>query len=522
MDAVALAVANQRLAAVAEEMGVVLGRTAVSPNIKERRDFSCAVFDARGGLVAQAAHIPVHLGSTALSVRAAIAGLPLGPGDVAMLNDPFAGGTHLPDVTVVAPVFERGARRPFAYVANRAHHADIGGMAPGSMPLATEIYQEGLRIPPVRLIVAGRQHADVLALFLANTRVRAEREGDLMAQWAALRVGADRLRALVARVGGVERLATQMAALQAYSAALMRASLARIPRGVYRARDVLDDDGLGTERIPIAVAIAVAGGRARVDFSGSAPQTRGPVNANFAVTRSAVLYVFTALAAEAIPPNEGLAWPLRIVAPEGSVVHARFPAAVAGGNVETSQRIVDVLLRALAPALPARIPAASAGTMNNLALGGTVDGRAYSYYETIAGGAGAGPRGPGASAVHTHMTNTMNTPVEALEAYYPLRIRRQAVRRGSGGRGRHAGGDGIVREIEFLSPAEVTLLAERRRIGPYGLAGGEAGTPGRDVLTRAGRGRRVVAKTTLSVEAGDRLRIETPGGGGFGRPRRRR
>ena len=522
MDAVALAVANQRLAAVAEEMGVVLGRTAVSPNIKERRDFSCAVFDARGALVAQAAHIPVHLGSTALSVRAAIAGVPLGPGDVAMLNDPFAGGTHLPDVTVVAPVFLRGRRRPFAYVANRAHHADIGGMAPGSMPLATEIYQEGLRLPPVRLIAAGRPQPDVLAIFLANTRVRAEREGDLMAQWAALRVGADRLRALVARVGGVGRLARQMAALQAYSAALMHANLARIPRGVYRARDVLDDDGLGTENIPIAVAIGVGGGRARIDFSGSAPQVRGPVNANFAVTRSAVLYVFTALAPEPIPPNEGLAWPLRIVAPEGSIVHARFPAAVAGGNVETSQRIVDVVLRALAPALPARIPAASAGTMNNLAFGGMLGGRAYSYYETIAGGAGAGPGGPGASAVHTHMTNTMTTPVEALEAYYPLRVRRQAVRRGSGGRGHYRGGDGIVREIEFLAPAEVTLLGERRRVAPYGLAGGEAGAPGRDVLTRGGRTRRIPAKVTLGVEAGDRLRIETPGGGGFGRPRRRR
>ena len=522
MDPVTLAIANQRLAAVAEEMGVVLCRTALSPNIKERRDFSCAVFDARGGLVAQAAHIPVHLGSTALSVRAAIASVPLGPGDVAILNDPFAGGTHLPDVTVVAPAFLPGGRRPFAYVANRAHHADIGGMAPGSMPLATEIFQEGFRLPPVRLIVRGRPQPDVLALFLANTRVREEREGDLMAQWAALRVGAERLRALLMRTGGVDRLARQMAALQAYSAALMRASLARIPRGVYRARDLLDDDGLGTERIPIAVAITIGRGEACIDFSGSAPQTRGPLNANFAVTRSAVLYVFTALAPTPIPPNEGLAWPLRILAPEGSVVHARFPAAVAGGNVETSQRIVDVLLRALARALPARMPAASAGTMNNLALGGMFGGRSFAYYETVAGGAGAGPGGAGLSAVHTHMTNTMNTPVEALEAYYPLRVRRQAVRRGSGGRGRHRGGDGIVRELEFLVPTEVTLLAERRRIPPYGLAGGEAGAPGRDLLIRAGRARRVAAKATFSVAAGDRLRIETPGGGGFGRPRRRR
>ena len=406
-------------------------------------------------------------------------------------------------MTVVAPVFLPAARRPFAYVANRAHHADIGGMAPGSMPLATSIFQEGFRLPPVRLIAGGRPQPEVLSLFLANTRVREEREGDLMAQWAALRVGMDRLGALVTRTGGVRRLARQMAALQAYSAALMRASLARIPPGVYRARDLLDDDGLGTERIPIAVAIAIGRGKARVDFTGSASQTRGPVNANFAVTRSAVLYVFTALAPEPIPPNEGLAWPLRIVAPEGSIVHARF-------------------LRALARALPARIPAASAGTMNNLALGGVIEGRSFAYYETLAGGAGAGPGGAGLSAVHTHMTNTMNTPVEALEAYYPLRVRRQAVRRGSGGRGRHRGGDGVVRELEFLAPAEVSLLAERRRIPPYGLAGGEAGAPGRDLLIRGGRARRIAAKASFSVEVGDRLRIETPGGGGFGRPRRRR
>jgi N-methylhydantoinase B/oxoprolinase/acetone carboxylase alpha subunit len=521
MDPVELEIANHRFAGIAEEMGVVLGRTALSPNIKERRDYSCAVFDAGGNLVAQAAHIPVHLGSTPLSVRAVLARGSMGPGDVSIVNDPFAGGTHLPDVTVVAPVFLPGARRPFAFVANRAHHADIGGMSPGSMPLATEIFQEGLRLPPVRLVAGGALVRDVLALVLANTRVPAEREGDLLAQWAALRVGTERLRALAASEGAA-RVSRQMMALQRYSASLMRAALRRLPAGCYRAVDVLDDDGFDAERLRIRVAVTLGAGRARVDFGGSAPQTSGPLNANLAVTRSAVLYVFTALAGGDVPANEGLAEPLRILAPEGSIVNARVPAAVGGGNVETSQRIVDVLLRALARAAPGRIPAASAGTMNNVALGGTADGRAFAYYETLGGGAGGGPGGRGESGVHTHMTNTANTPIEALEAYYPLRVRQYALRRGSGGRGRHPGGDGLVREIEFLTAARVTLLGERRRVPPWGLAGGEAGAPGRDWLLPAGRrARRIPAKTTLSVSPGDRLRVETPGGGGHG-PRRRR
>jgi N-methylhydantoinase B len=520
MDAIELQIANHRLAGIAEEMGVVLGRTALSPNIKERRDYSCAVFDARGRLVAQAAHIPVHLGSTPLSVRAAIAHVPMRPGDVVILNDPFAGGTHLPDVTLVAPVFLAGGRRPFGYVANRAHHADIGGMAPGSMPLASEIYQEGLRLPPVRLVSRRQVVRDVLELFLANTRVPTEREGDLMAQWAALRIGDKRLRALAARETA-PRLARAMMALQDYSAALMRASLRRLAPGTYRARDVLDDDGFGTRRVPIVVQIKIGGGHARIDFHGSAPQTRGPLNANLAVTRSAVLYVFTALAGEVIPPNEGLARPLTIVAPPGSVVNACAPAAVAGGNVETSQRIVDVLLRALARAAPDRVPAASAGSMSNLALGGTIGGRSFAYYETLAGGAGASPHRAGESAVHTHMTNTQNTPIEALEVELPLRIRRYAVRRRSGGTGLHRGGAGLVREIEFLASAQVTLLGERREVRPWGLRGGGAGAAGRDSLVHRGRRRRLPAKTTFMVEAGDQLRIETPGGGGFGRLRRR-
>jgi N-methylhydantoinase B len=393
------------------------------------------------------------------------------------------------------------------------------------MPLSTEIFQEGFRLPPVHLERGGRPVGEVRALFLANSRVPVEREGDLAAQCAALRLGASRLVELAIATGGPRALAHQMVALQRYSARLMASVLRCIPRGIHRASDVLDDDGLGHSALRIQVAISVRRGIAHVDFAGSSPQTRGPLNANLAVTRSAVLYVFAALAREAIPPNEGMARPLRITAPEGSIVNARFPAAVAGGNVETSQRIVDVVLRALARALPDRIPAASAGTMSNLAFGGVVGTQPFAYYETIAGGAGGGPTGPGTSAIHTHMTNTMNTPVEALEAYYPLRIRRYAIREGSGGRGRHPGGNGIVREIEFQVPADVTLIGDRRRTRPYGLAGGKPGRAGRDAIIRAGRTRVVAAKISTRVEAGERLRIETPGGGGHGTPgyfRRRR
>lgn len=519
VDPIGLELANHRLAAIAEEMGVVLGRTALSPNIKERRDYSCAVFDAAGGLVAHAAHIPVHLGSTPLSVRAAMAAVRMAPGDVVVLNDPFAGGTHLPDVTVVAPVYARGARRPFAFVADRAHHADIGGMAPGSMPVGTDIFQEGVRLPPIKLVSGGRFVDDVLALFLANTRVPHERRGDLDAQCAALRVGATRLGELASRVGGTARLARDFRALQDHAERLMRALLRRLPAGTYRAMDVMDDDGHGARNLPIRVAVTLRGGRARIDFTGTAPQVRGPVNANLAVTRSAVLYVFAALAGGEVPTNDGIARPLDIVAPEGSLVNARLPAAVAGGNVETSQRIVDVLLRALAKAAPDRVPAASTGSMNNVALGGVHDGRAFAYYETLAGGAGGGPGVPGAAGTHTHMTNTMNTPIEALEAYYPLRVRRYALRAGSGGAGRWRGGDGLVRELEFLADARVTLLTERRTVAPYGLAGGGPGRRGRNVLVRGGREETLPGKVTLDVRPGDRLRVETPGGGGFGRHR---
>ncbi|HYC55140.1 MAG TPA: hydantoinase B/oxoprolinase family protein [Candidatus Binatia bacterium] len=508
-----------RLIGVTEEMGVVLQSAGMSPNIKERRDFSCALFDGAGGMVAHAAHIPVHLGSTPLAVRAALDRSVMKAGDVVILNDPYAGGTHLPDVTLVAPVLLPRSTRAFAYVADRAHHADIGGASPGSMALATDVHQEGFRIPPVHLCRGGQYVRDTLDLFLANTRVPEERLGDLEAQVAALRAGAARTGQLCARFG--PRLVTRaMTELQDYSRRLIETLISELPAGSWKAEDFLEDDGAGTRDIAIRVCVQRRGRRLHFDFTGTSQQVRGPVNANLAVTTSGVFYAIACVAGRRVPANSGMMAPVTIEAPEGSVVHCRFPAAVAGGNVETSQRIVDVVLAALAKALPDRVPASSCGTMTNVALGGydPVRGRHFSYYETVGGGAGAGPRRDGAHALQTHMTNTWNTPVEALESYYPMRVTRYAVRRGSGGEGRHRGGEGIVREIEVLSEARLTLLAERRRRQPRGLAGGGSGGVGIDEIVRAGRTRaqRIEAKSEVTLLAGDRLRVRTPGGGGWG------
>jgi N-methylhydantoinase B len=507
---------------VAEEMGLTLRRTAHSPNIKERRDYSCAVFDGSGLVVAQGDHMPVHLGSMPMAVAAALRETEIGPGDVVVLNDPFAGGTHLPDVTLVSGVFlDKKSHAASFYVANRAHHADIGGATPGSMGMATDVYGEGLRIPPVKLVRGGRVVEDVMRLLLANVRVERERRADFEAQVGSLKTGAARLLEIVGRAGARE--ASEYARhLIDYSARIMRAAVRAIPDGVYEAEDALDSDGVAPGEVVIRVRVEVRGERARVDFTGSAPQVAGPVNAVEAITVSAVAYVFRCLVgAEEVPASAGLMEPIEVFAPAGTVVNATHPAPVAGGNVETSQRIVDVLFKALARALPGRVPAASQGSMNNLTVGGTDPrtGREFAYYETVAGGMGARPGLDGVGGVHTHMTNSLNTPAEALEYAYPLRVRAYSLRRGSGGRGLHRGGDGVVREIETLVPARMSLLADRRTRAPYGLRGGSDGEPGRDRVVRDGRASKIDAKGSRDLKPGDRVRIETPGGGGHGKAR---
>jgi N-methylhydantoinase B len=529
---------------IAEEMGAALRRTAFSPNIKERRDYSCAIFDAHGQVIAMGDHMPVHLGSMPMSVQAAIDSCPLGPGDMVMLNDPFRGGTHLPDITLVAPVFvgskNRGQdalasagatknrpTRPDFYVASRAHHADVGGTYPGSMGLCREVYQEGLRIPPVRIMRAGKIERDIMALLLNNVRTPDEREGDLGAQIAACNTGAARLREVCDRYG-LKRSQSASRALLDYSEQMMRAFLARVPKGTYTAQDFMDGDGIRQRPVKIAVTVKVEGDRGRivrghtvtVDFTGSDPQVQGSINAVGAITYSACFYVFRCLLEEDVPATAGLMRPIRVIAPSGTIVNARPAAAVAGGNVETSQRIVDVLLRALAQAIPERIPAAASGTMNNLTIGGTDPrtGEPFAYYETIAGGMGARPIKAGVSGVHTHMTNSLNTPAEALEYSYPLRVRQYSLRPGSGGAGRQRGGDGIVREIEVLTDAEVTLLSDRRERGPWGLSGGAEGSPGNaSVIRKDGSVERLPGKCNVHLIKGERIRIESPGGGGWGR-----
>jgi N-methylhydantoinase B/oxoprolinase/acetone carboxylase alpha subunit len=519
IDPIAFEVFKHRLVAVAEEMGVTLCRTSFSPNIKERLDYSCAVYDAAGETIAQGDHMPVHLGAMPLSVRAAIDHGPMEAGDIVVLNDPFRGGTHLPDITMVSPVFLGKARRPAFYVANRAHHSDVGGMSPGSMPLAREIFQEGLIIPPVKLARRGAIVPDVLALILANVRTPVEREGDLTAQVAANRVAETRLREIVAKYGA-RTVAGYAAALQDYTARVMRATIAAIPDGEYAFEDRLDDDGFTAEPVAIRVRITIAGDAATVDFTGSDPQTTGGVNANLAITLSATLYAFRCLVRDDVLYNAGIGRAVRVIAPEGTIVNAARPSAVAGGNVETSQRITDVVLGALACALPGQLPAASQGTMNNVTLGGRHPGtgRPFAYYETIGGGMGARPGLDGISGVHTHMSNTRNTPIEAIEHYLPVRIHRYGLREGSGGAGRWRGGDGIVREYEALTETEVTVLSDRRVGAPYGAEGGAPGGSGRNTLVRDGVETPLPGKARLTLAAGDRLRIESPGGGGFGEP----
>ena len=520
IDPIEFEIFKNLFVSIAEEMGVTLCRTGFSPNIKERLDYSCGIYDARGETIAQGDHMPVHLGAMPLSVRAAIDHAPMGPGDMIVLNDPFRGGTHLPDLTLVAPVFLAGGGAPAFYVANRAHHSDVGGMSPGSMPLAREVYQGGLIPPPVTLVRRGEVVPDVLAMILANVRTPDEREGDLTAQIASNRVAERRLQQAVAKYGR-RKVEGYAAAAQDYTERVLRATIAGVPDGAYRFEDVLDGDGFSDRRITIRVCVRVDGDSATVDFAGSDPQTDGGVNANFAITLSASLYAFRCLVRDDVLYNSGISRPLRVLAPEGSIVNAVRPAAVAGGNVETSQRITDVVLGALAQALPEVVPAASQGTMNNVTLGG-VDPRSgtrFAYYETLGGGMGGRNGLPGISGVHCHMSNTRNTPVEAIEHYLPVRIRQYGLRRDSAGAGRYPGGEGLVREYEALCDTDVTVLSERRAERPWGAAGGEAGGAGRNVRVRADGTEEVLgSKVRLRLAAGQRLRIETPGGGGYGPP----
>jgi N-methylhydantoinase B len=510
VDPVTLEVARNRLAAIATEMGVVLRRTAYSPNIKERADCSAAIFVPGGEMLAQAEHIPVHLGSMPASVAAVLAryGAGMEPGLQYAVNDPYQGGTHLNDLTLVRPVF--AGTRLIGWVANRAHHADVGGEAPGSMPAhAVEVDQEGYRVAPTPAVRDGGWIDEFVGPFLAATRTPAERLGDLSAQLGANEAGAARIAEL-AGAQGVDRYLEVAAALLDYGERRMRAAIGDLPDGRFEFTDVME---WGDADLPIRAAVTIDGADLHADFTGSNGQIAGNINAVEAVTRSCLYYAVRVATDPSIPANGGCYRALSLYAPVGSVVNARPPAAVAAGNVETSQRIADVLLGALAQAAPDRVPAASQGTMNNVLIGNDD----FAYYETVGGGQGGRPGRAGQSGIHTGMTNTKNTPIESLEAHYPFRVVRYALRRGSGGVGRFPGGEGIEREIEFLTAAAVSLIGERRRNRPWGLGGGGPGAVGEDWLIRAGGSReRLPGKVTVDVAAGDRLLVLTPGGGGWG------
>jgi len=517
VTAVTLEIFRNIFSSIAAEMGSTLERTASSPNIKERRDFSCAIFDGSGDLIAQAAHIPVHLGSMPLLVKKLVRQVAFSEGDMIVNNDPYGGGTHLPDITVVAPLFNGGgdSGRPTAYVANRAHHSDIGGIAPGSMPLSTEIFQEGIRVPSLHLMRNDRPVPEVWDLIDANVRTPGERRGDLEAQVAANRRGMQRLREVLDRYG-LETLISHQEALLDYSERLVRSRIAKLPRGTFAFDDRLE--GYDGEPVQLRVSVTIAGEKVVCDFAGSAPAQKSCLNCPRAVTQAAVYYAFRCLLGDDIPPNSGCFRPLEVRIPEDCVLDASFPSAVAGGNVETSQRIVDLVFGALAGPLPGIIPAASQGTMNNLSFGGYDEERRryFAYYETIGGGAGASLRSPGESGIQTHMTNTQNTPIEVLEMEYPLQVMRYSMRKSSGGKGACNGGEGLRRDIMLKNAARATILSERRNEGPYGLAGGSPGSRGENVLIRSGKKRELPSKCSIDLEKGDILSIRTPGGGGWG------
>lgn len=503
IDVVTRAVMSSAFTSIAEEMGTVLVRSAYSANIKERRDCSAALFDAAGRMIAQAAHIPVHLGAMPEAVAAVIAQHPR-PGDVLMLNNPFSGGSHLPDITLVSPIAAAG--EIVAYAVTRAHHADVGGMRPGSMPSdSTEIYQEGLVIPPVIIARNGEFNGDVLDLVLANVRTPHERRGDLRAQLAAHRIAEERIEELVAR-RGLPILEAAFEAVISYSERRAKQAISELPDGVYSAQSEIEGDGTNDVDIPLEVAVTIDGERIVVDFSGTSAAVTGNINCPIAVTRSACYFAVNVLLPRDIPANAGIYKPIEVVAPTGCLVNAQPPSAVVAGNVETSQRIADTVMLALAQA--AEMPAQGQGTMNVLVIGGAE----WTYVETLGGGQGASRSGAGLSGVHVGMSNTLNTPVEALESELPLRIGRYELRYGSGGDGLNPGGDGLVREIEVLAPATLSLLSDRRRHRPRGIGGGGAGACGRNCLN----GEALPPKATADLQPRDRVTVETPGGGGWG------
>jgi N-methylhydantoinase B len=508
LDPISLAVLDSRLAGIAEEMGALLIRGAYSSNIKERRDCSAALFDPRGRMVAQAEHIPVHLGAMPEAVAAVLARDP-SAGDAFIVNDPYRGGTHLPDVTIVSPV-HADARSLIGFAVTRAHHSDVGGMRPGSMPSdSREVYQEGIVIPPVRLVREGQIDPEILQLILANVRTPEIRRGDLRAQLAANSRGGDQLAAL-ADERGLEWLESAFDEQIEYAARRTRAVLEGLPDGVHEAVDYLEGDGITDEDIAIAVRVEISGGSLTIDFAGTSEAVDGNVNCPLSVTRSACYFALRVLLPEDVPRNAGTYEAVDIRAPEGSLVNAQAPSAVVAGNVETSQRIADAVLLALAAA--ADLPAQGQGTMNNLVIGG----RDWTYYETIGGGQGASRDGVGPSGVHVGMSNTLNTPIEALELEFPLRVERQQLAYGSGGTGAYNGGDGIERAVMMLEVASLSLLTDRRRHSPRGADGGGSGAAGRNLVNDE----EVPSKASIDLAAGDRVTIVTPGGGGWGTPAR--
>jgi N-methylhydantoinase B len=499
---------------VAEEMGATLGRTAFSPNIKERKDFSCAVFDDRGRMVSQAEHIPVHLGSMPLSVKEALQEFEFREGDVIILNDPYWGGTHLPDITLIAPVFHTEL---MGFAACRAHHADVGGKAPGSMPGdSQEVFEEGLIIPPVKLYEQGDVKPEILKIILRNVRTPDERKGDLRAQFSACEIGKRRIRELTKKYG-IKTVTEAFKEVMDYSERRMRKKIAEFPAGEYCAHDFMDNDGISGEPVKICVTVTVDDGLI-FDFTGTDDQTRGNINAVYAVTLSCVYYTVRCVTDPGIPPNEGCYRPVTLIVPEGCLLNPVHPHAVSAGNVETSQRITDVLLQAFSQVVPEKVIAGCQGTMNNVTIGGSVHGKSFAYYETIGGGMGARHNKDGIDGVHTHMSNTLNTPVEALEMTYPFLVTEYSLVSESGGKGKYRGGLGIARSIQVLTDCTVSIQSERRKFAPYGLFGGENGRKGKNILVRKGKITELPSKTTYRLLKDDIIRIETPGGGGYGNP----